>query len=61
MAQFSQGLCFDLADAFAGDGEVLADLFKRVLAAGVAEAKTHLDSLFLTWRQRCKNFVGYLT
>jgi hypothetical protein len=31
MPQFTQGLRFDLANAFAGDGEVLADFFERVL------------------------------
>ena len=31
MAQFAERLGLDLADALAGDGEVLADLFERVL------------------------------
>ena len=60
MPQLSEGLGLDLADAFAGDGEMLTDLFERVLGAGVAEAETHLYHLFLTRRERCKNLVGDL-
>ena len=44
MAQFAQRLGFDLADAFARHGEVLADFFERVLAA-VLQAEAHLDDL----------------
>ena len=33
MAQFAQGLGFDLADALAGDLEILADLFQGVVLA----------------------------
>jgi hypothetical protein len=33
--QLAQRLRFDLANAFAGDGEGLADFFERVLAAVV--------------------------
>src|SRR5437867_665519 len=50
MAQFAQGLGFDLADALAGDGEVLADLLECVLAA-VVEAEPHLDDLLLARRE----------
>jgi hypothetical protein len=34
VAQFAQRFSFDLADAFARDGEVLADFFERVFGAG---------------------------
>ncbi len=45
--QLPQRLGFDLADAFAGDVELLADLFERVLAlAADAEAQAD-DLLFL--------------
>ena len=33
MAHLPQRLCFDLADAFAGDLELLADFFKRAAVA----------------------------
>ncbi len=45
MAQFAQRFGFDLADALAGDGEVLAHFFERVLAA-ILQAKPHFDDLF---------------
>ena len=61
MTQLSQGFCLDLADTLAGHGKMLSDLFERVLRAGVAEAKPHLDHLFLTRRQRRENFIGDLT
>src|SRR6188768_3523609 len=51
VAELAQRLGFDLADALAGDGEVLADLLERVLAA-VANAEAHLDHLLLARRER---------
>ena len=60
MPQLSEGLGLDLADAFAGDGEMLADLFERMLGAGVAEAETHFDDLFLTRCERREDLVGDL-
>ncbi len=60
MPQLSQRLGLDLADTFASDGKMLADLFKRVLGTGVAQPKTHFDDLFLTRRERRENFVGDL-
>ncbi len=51
MTQLAQRFRFDLADAFARDGERLADFFERVLAA-VVQAEAHLDDFFLARRQR---------
>ncbi len=48
VAQFTERLGFNLPDALAGDGEVLAHFFKRVLAA-VLQTKTHLDDFFFAW------------
>ena len=48
MSQLSQRLSLDLANAFASNGKVLANLFERVLGAGIAEAKSHLDDFFLS-------------
>ena len=42
-----QRLGFDLADAFARDGEALADLFERVLAAVRSMAAAQLDGISL--------------
>ena len=50
VAQFAQRLGFDLADAFARDGELLADFFERVLAA-VLQAEAHLDDLLFARAQ----------
>ena len=47
VAQLAQRLGFDLADALARDGELLADFFERVLAS-VLHPEAHLDDLFLT-------------
>ena len=44
MTQLPQSFGFDLADAFAGYGERLPDLFQSVLAA-VFEAEAHHDHL----------------
>src|SRR5262245_12783720 len=57
MAEFAQRLRLDLADAFSRDGEVLADLFERVLAAVRAQAEAHLDDLLLARRQRLQNLL----
>ena len=45
MAQFPQRLRFDLANAFAGDGEMLADFFERVLACVQAKTESQPDDL----------------
>src|SRR5271155_3863148 len=57
MAQLAQRFGFDLADAFAGYGERLADLFQRVLAA-VFEAEAHLDYFFFARGQRAQDLSG---
>src|SRR5258708_7448901 len=54
MPQFAQRLGFDLADAFAGYGERLADFFQSVLAA-VFEAEAHLDYFFFARGQRTQD------
>src|SRR5689334_20752727 len=54
VAQFAEGFCFDLADALAGDREVLADFFERVLAA-VLEAEAHLDDFFFARAEGFQN------
>src|SRR5258708_23565740 len=54
MPQFAQRLGFDLADAFAGYGEGLADFFESVLAA-VFEAEAHLDYFFFARGQRAQD------
>src|SRR5688500_17845190 len=59
MSQLAQRLGFDLTDALARDGEILADLFQRVLAA-IADTKAHLDHLLLARRQRFQHRFGLL-
>src|ERR1700722_14654572 len=54
MAQLAQCFGFDLADAFAGYGEALADFFQSVLAA-VFEAEAHFDYFFFAWGQRAQD------
>ena len=47
MFELAQGLGFDLADTFAGDRELLANLFQRVVGIH-ADAETHTQDTFLT-------------
>ena len=54
MAQFSQGLGFDLPDAFAGNGEGLTNFLERVIVA-VVQAKAHPDDFFLARRERLQH------
>src|SRR5580693_6436523 len=54
MAQLAQCFGFDLADAFAGYGEALADFFQSVFAA-VFEAEAHFDYFFFARRQRAQD------
>src|SRR5215203_2824955 len=61
MSQLSQGLRFDLPDTLAGDCEVLADLFERMLRSGIAQAETHLDHFLFTRRERRKDLVSNFT
>src|ERR1043165_4537171 len=57
VAQFAERLGFDLPDALARDGEVLADLFERVLAAVRAAAEAHLDDLLFARREGRQNLL----
>ena len=59
MAQLAQRLGLDLADALAGDREVLADFLERVLAA-VGEAEAQAQHLLLARRERVEDLVGLL-
>jgi hypothetical protein len=47
VAEFAERLGFDLADAFARDGEALADFLKRALGAVRSMATTQLDCISL--------------
>ena len=48
--QFAQRFRFDLADAFAGYGELLADFFERVVGVH-ADAEAHAEDAFFAGRQ----------
>src|SRR5579871_5374166 len=54
MAQFAQGLGFDLANAFAGHTERLANLLERPLRA-VLDSKTHPDDLLFPRTERSQH------
>ena len=54
VAQFAQRLGFDLPDALAGHGEVLADFFQRVLAA-ILQPEAHLDDLLFARAERLED------
>src|SRR5688500_16353182 len=54
MLEFAERLGLDLADTFAGDRELLADLFERVVGVH-ADAEAHAQHAFLAGRQRCQN------
>ena len=57
MPQLAQRLGFDLADAFAGYREALADLFQGVLAA-VLQAEAHLDDFFFARGEGAQHLSG---
>ena len=59
VAQFSERLGLDLADAFPRYREVLADLFESVLTA-VLQTEAHLDDLLLTRGEGLQDFGGLL-
>src|SRR5262245_34048645 len=59
MAQLAERLRLDLADALAGDGEVLPHLLERVLAA-VGQPEAEAEDLFLARRQGVQDLVGLL-
>ena len=48
--KLTEGDRFDLADAFAGDTELAADLFERT-AAAVVDAEAERKDLALAWRE----------
>src|SRR5512133_1609996 len=54
VAQLTERLRFDLADALAGDREALTDLFERVLAA-VSHTDAHFDDLLFAGGQRLQD------
>ena len=58
VAELAQGLGFDLADAFTGDVELLADLLQRAGAA-ILQAEAQAQDLFLTRGQGLEH-VGQL-
>src|SRR3990172_11250915 len=60
VAELPEGFGLDLADALAGDGEVLADLLEGVLAA-VGEAEAEAEHLLLARRERVQHLVGLLS
>ena len=59
MTQFAKSLGFDLADALACDGEVLADFFERMFAS-VLQPETHLDDFLFARTQGLQDLRGLL-
>src|SRR5262249_18985053 len=59
VAQLAQRLGLNLPDAFAGDREMLANFFERMLAA-VLQTEAHLDDLFFARAQGLQNLGGLL-
>ena len=57
MAQFSECLGFDLSDAFAGDVELLADFFQRVIGVH-ADTEAHTQHLGFPRGQGFQNVFG---
>src|SRR5262249_34924418 len=57
MAQLSQGLGLDLADALARDFELLSDLLQRVVGVHL-DAEAHAKHLRLARRQRAEHVLG---
>src|SRR5579884_3198668 len=57
MPQLAQRFGFDLADAFAGDGERLPDFFQSMLRS-VFKTKAHLDDFFFTRRECTQHLRG---
>ena len=54
MLELAQRLRLDLADTFAGDRELLADFFERMVGVH-ADAEAHAQDTFFTRRQRGEN------
>src|ERR1700735_2899832 len=59
MAKLPQRLRLDLADALAGDLEVLPDLFERVIAL-LADPEAHPEDLLLARREGLQHLPGLL-
>src|SRR5690349_20528272 len=59
VAQLAQRLSLDLADALAGDLEVLAHLFQRVVGL-LADAEAHAQHLLLARGERGQHLAGLL-
>src|SRR5580698_9205687 len=57
--ELAQGLGFDLADAFAGDAELLADFLEGVVGVH-ADAKAHAQHALLARRERGQHARGRL-
>src|ERR1043165_2786518 len=57
VAQLAERLRLDLADALAGDLEVLADFLERVIAL-LADAEAHAEDLLLARRERREHLAG---
>ena len=55
--ELAQGLGFDLADAFAGDAELLADFLKRVVGVH-ADAEAHAQDALFARGERGQNARG---
>jgi hypothetical protein len=58
VAQLAKRLCFDLADTFACDGEVLTDLLEGVLGP-IFQPKPHLDHSLFAWCQCVQHLFGH--
>src|SRR5207253_2682457 len=59
VAELAEGFGFDLADALAGDFEVLADLFEGVVGL-LADAEAHAEDLLLARGERAQDLAGLL-
>src|SRR5690554_8126473 len=57
MTQLAQGLGLDLTDSLAGDVELLADLFQRVVGVHI-DAEAHAEYLGFTGGEAGKYFAG---
>ena len=60
MLQLAQGFRFDLTDPFAGNRELLPDLFQRVVRVH-ADAEAHAQHTLFARRERGKNARCRLT
>src|SRR5678815_2254168 len=58
MPQLPKRFRFDLPDAFACNGEVLSDLFERMLGS-ILKAEAHLDHSFLARSECVQHLFGH--